>query len=218
MASKRRGGSKGKAGTARTAKAGKTGKPAPRGAQGRALPRPKPAPVRQAVPRSDGNGPLRLAAPKVTPFLWFDDDLEEAVAFYKTVFPDVRMWGVTRYGEAGPGPKGTVMAASFSIGGQEFGAINGGPVFRFSESVSFLIDCKDQAEVDHYWGRLTADGGQESQCGWLKDRFGLSWQVVPRRLTELLGHKDPRIAARAMQAMMPMRKIDIASIEAAAFS
>lgn len=153
--------------------------------------------------------------PAITPFLWFDDDLEDAVAFYKTVFPDVKMWGVTRYGEAGPGPKGKVMSASFSIAGQTFGAVNGGPVFQFNESVSFVIDCKDQAEIDHYWSKLTANGGQESQCGWLKDPFGVSWQVVPTRLAKMLADPDPAKAGRAMRAMLQMRKLDLATLEAA---
>lgn len=154
--------------------------------------------------------------PSIVPFLWFDDDLEEAAEFYADVFPGSRLVDVTRYGEAGPGPPGKVMSGTFEIAGHRFGAVNGGPVFQFNESVSFVIECKDQAEVDYYWSRLAGDGGQESQCGWLKDRFGLSWQVVPEILNKALSDKDPQRAARAMQAMLTMRKIDIAAIQAAA--
>jgi predicted 3-demethylubiquinone-9 3-methyltransferase (glyoxalase superfamily) len=154
--------------------------------------------------------------PSIVPFLWFDDDLEEAAEFYADVFPGSKLTNVTRYGEAGPGPKGKVMSGDFEIAGHRFGAVNGGPIFRFTEAVSFVIECKDQAEVDYYWSRLTADGGQESQCGWLKDRFGLSWQVVPEALNRALSDKDPQRAARAMKAMLTMRKIDIATIQAAA--
>ena len=164
-----------------------------------------PAPVAQPTRR-----------PSIVPFLWFDDDLEEAAEFYASVFPGSRLTNVTRYGDAGPGPKGKVMSGDFEIAGHRFGAVNGGPIFQFNESVSFVIECKDQAEVDYYWSRLTADGGQESQCGWLKDRFGLSWQVVPEVLNKALSDKDPKRAARAMQAMLTMRKIDIATIQAAA--
>ena len=182
--------------------------PKAKGARGTAKGARRPAKTAKVAPRVS-------TRPKLTPFLWFDDDLEEALAFYKATFPDVKVWGISRYPEGAPGPAGKVMSASFSIAGQEFGAINGGPAFRFTEAISFLIDCKDQAEVDSYWERLTADGGEESQCGWCKDRFGLSWQVIPRQLTAALGHRDPAKAQRAMQAMMPMRKIDVAAIEAA---
>ncbi len=154
--------------------------------------------------------------PKITPFLWFDNNAEEAARFYTSVFRNSKMGEVRRYGDAGPRPKGSVMVASFSIEGVEFTALNGGPHFKFNESVSFVVHCKTQEEVDEYWQKLTADGGQESQCGWLKDKFGMSWQITPDRLLELIGDKDPGKGQRAMQAMMQMKKIDIAKIEQAA--
>jgi predicted 3-demethylubiquinone-9 3-methyltransferase (glyoxalase superfamily) len=154
--------------------------------------------------------------PKITPFLWFDDKAEEAAKFYTSVFRNSKMGEVRRYGDAGPGPKGSVMIASFSIEGVEFTALNAGPQFKFNESISFVVHCKTQEEVDEYWSKLTADGGQESQCGWLKDKFGMSWQITPDRLLELIGDKDPGRSQRAMQAMMQMKKIDIAKIEQAA--
>ncbi|MBM6403863.1 VOC family protein [Phycicoccus sp. CSK15P-2] len=153
--------------------------------------------------------------PTITPSLWFDDDLEEAMAFYASVFPNSRVHDVVRYTEAGPGEPGTVVTATFDLDGTRFSGINGGPMFRFTEAVSFVVDCADQDEVDHYWSALT-DGGEESQCGWLKDRFGLSWQVVPRRLGELLSDPDPARAARATQAMLGMRRIVVSELEAAA--
>lgn len=163
-----------------------------------------------------GPGKQPTRKPDIMPFLWFDDDLEEAAEFYAGVFPGSRLVNVTRYGEAGPGPKGKVMSGEFDIAGNRFGAVNGGPIFQFNESVSFVIGCKDQAEVDYYWSRLTADGGRESACGWLKDKYGLSWQVTPEQLTQALSDRDPQRANRAMQAMLTMRKIDIATIQAAA--
>ncbi|HEY1801660.1 MAG TPA: VOC family protein [Terriglobales bacterium] len=152
---------------------------------------------------------------KITPFLWFDNNAEEAAKFYTSVFRNSKMGEVRRYGDAGPGPKGSVMIASFSIEGVEFTALNAGPQFKFNESISFVVHCKTQQEVDEYWSKLTADGGQESQCGWLKDKFGMSWQITPDRLLELIGDKNPGKAQRAMQAMMQMKKIDIAKIEEA---
>jgi len=152
---------------------------------------------------------------KINPFLWFDTQAEEAVKFYASVFKSSKIGTITRYGDAGPGPKGSVMTASINIEGIEFVALNAGPLFKFNESISFVINCEDQAEVDYYWEKLTA-GGEESMCGWLKDKFGLSWQVTPVRLIELVANKDPQKANRAMQAMMKMRKIDIATIEKAA--
>jgi predicted 3-demethylubiquinone-9 3-methyltransferase (glyoxalase superfamily) len=154
----------------------------------------------------------------ITPCLWFDTQAQEAANFYITVFPDSRITGITHYGEAGPRPADMVLTVEFELDGNPFTALNGGPEFSFSHAVSFQIDCADQAEVDRYWQALTADGGQEDMCGWLKDRYGLSWQVVPRRLVELLADPDPARAQRAMAAMMPMRKIVIAEIEAAADS
>jgi len=154
----------------------------------------------------------------ITPCLWFDTQAQEAANFYITIFPDSRITGITHYGEAGPRPADMVLTVEFELDGNPFTALNGGPEFSFSHAVSFQIDCADQAEVDRYWQALTADGGQEDMCGWLKDRYGLSWQVVPRRLVELLADPDPARAQRAMAAMMPMRKIVIAEIEAAADS
>jgi predicted 3-demethylubiquinone-9 3-methyltransferase (glyoxalase superfamily) len=152
--------------------------------------------------------------PKITPFLWFDNQAEEAANFYVSVFPNSKIKVVNRYGEAGPGPKGSVMTVGFDLDGQEFTALNGGPVFKISEADSFVIDCDGPAEVDHFWEKLT-DGGIEVQCGWLKDRYGVSWQVVPKQLLKALGDSDPARAKRAMQAMLTMKKIDIAKIEAA---
>ena len=160
--------------------------------------------------------PRPTRQPTITPFLWFDDDLEEAAAFYAKVFPGSKTGNVVRYGDAGPGPKGTVMSMDFEVAGHRFAGVNGGPVFQFNESVSFQVSCKDQAEVDYYWDALAGDGGTESQCGWLKDRFGLSWQVVPEQLTAALSDKDADRAQRAMQAMLTMRKIDVKAIQEAA--
>jgi len=152
--------------------------------------------------------------PKPHPFLWFDDQAEEAANFYVSIFPNSKILAASRYGEAGPGPKGQVMTIQFELDGQTFTALNGGPHFQFNEAVSFVIDCADQAEVDHYWDRLV-DGGTPSQCGWLKDRFGLSWQVVPTVLHALIGDTDPAKAQRATQAMLKMVKLDIAALKAA---
>jgi predicted 3-demethylubiquinone-9 3-methyltransferase (glyoxalase superfamily) len=149
--------------------------------------------------------------PKISPFLWFDTQAEEAATFYVSVFPRSRIVKVARYGEAGPGPAGSVMTVQFELDGQEIIALNGGPHFRFTEAISLAIDCKSQEEVDHFWSALTA-GGEESQCGWLKDRFGLSWQVTPTILTELTADPDPVRARKAMEAMMTMKKIDIAAL------
>jgi predicted 3-demethylubiquinone-9 3-methyltransferase (glyoxalase superfamily) len=153
--------------------------------------------------------------PAITPSLWFDDNLEEAAEFYTSVFPNSRIEGFNRYTEAGPGEPGTVVSGTFVLDGVRFIGINGGPHFHFTEAVSFTVNCKDQEEVDYYWDRLV-DGGEESQCGWLKDRFGLSWQIVPDRLYELLGDPDPARATAATQAMLGMRKIVIAELEQAA--
>ncbi|MEX5295510.1 VOC family protein [Kocuria sp. CPCC 205268] len=152
----------------------------------------------------------------LTPCLWFDTEAEEAANFYLTVFPRSRITGITHYGEAGPRPADMVLTVEFELDGNPFTALNGGPEFRFTEAVSFQIDCADQAEVDRYWDALTADGGEESMCGWLKDKYGLSWQVVPRRLVELLSDPDPGRAQRVMAAMMPMRRLVVADLEAAA--
>jgi predicted 3-demethylubiquinone-9 3-methyltransferase (glyoxalase superfamily) len=154
--------------------------------------------------------------PKLTTFLWFDNNAQEAVKFYTSIFKKSKAGAVHRYGEAGPGPKGSVVTAGFTLEGQEFIALNGGPMFKFNESVSFMIHCKTQKEVDYYWKKLLAGGGQESQCGWLKDKFGLSWQVTPDVLLRLLRDKDPARAARATQAMLKMKKIDIKKLQDAA--
>lgn len=152
---------------------------------------------------------------KIRPCLWFDNQAEEAMNHYLSIFKDGRVLSVTRCGESGPGPKGSVLVANFEIAGQQFIALNGGPHFKFNEAISLTVDCHSQAEVDELWDRL-CEGGAESQCGWLKDKFGLSWQIVPRRLIELFSEPDPARSARVMQAMLQMRKIDIAELEAAA--
>ncbi len=152
---------------------------------------------------------------KITPCLWFDTRGEEAAEFYTSIFENSRILDVIRYGEAGPGEAGKAMTVTFELDGQRFVALNGGPEFTFDEAISFQIDCKSQDEVDDYWSRL-GDGGEEGPCGWVKDRFGLSWQVVPTRLTELLSDPDPETSQRVMRAMLEMRKIDIAALEQAA--
>lgn len=156
----------------------------------------------------------------ITPFLWFDNNAEEAMKFYIKIFRGAgkkrsRVLTVDRYGDAGPGPKGTVMAASFLLNGQEFVALNGGPRFTFNESISFVITCKDQKETDYFWKHFSGNGGEESMCGWVKDRFGLWWQVVPKQLNDMLRHKDRTKANRAMMAMLQMKKIDIAAMKLA---
>jgi predicted 3-demethylubiquinone-9 3-methyltransferase (glyoxalase superfamily) len=153
---------------------------------------------------------------KITTCLWFDGQAEEAMNFYTSVFRNSKAGKVTRYGDGGPGPKGSVLTCSFELEGREFTTLNGGPHFKFTEAISLIVDCKDQAEVDYYWEKLTADGGAESQCGWLKDKFGLSWQIIPRRLMELLGDPDAGRAQRATEAMLKMQKIDVAELERAA--
>jgi predicted 3-demethylubiquinone-9 3-methyltransferase (glyoxalase superfamily) len=153
--------------------------------------------------------------PSITPSLWFDQDLEEAATFYTSVFPNSHIEGFNRCTDAGPGEPGSVLSGSFVLDGTRFIGINGGPQFPFSEAVSFTITCRDQDEVDYYWNRLT-DGGEESQCGWCKDRFGLSWQIVPDRLYQLVSDPDPACATAATKAMHGMRKIVIAELEQAA--
>jgi predicted 3-demethylubiquinone-9 3-methyltransferase (glyoxalase superfamily) len=152
--------------------------------------------------------------PRITPNLWFDTNGKEAAEFYCSVFPNSGIKNVSHYGEAGPRPAGTVLTVDFVLDGQEFTAINGGPDFPFTEAVSFLINCADQAEVDYYWDKLK-EGGEEVQCGWLKDKYGLSWQVVPEGLAELVTDPSER-GQRAMKAMFDMKKLDIAKIKAAA--
>lgn len=153
---------------------------------------------------------------KITPNLWFDMNAQDAAEFYVDVFEDGRILNVARYPEGSPGPAGEVMTVEWELQGQKFIGINGGPQFKFSEAVSFMVSCADQEEVDYYWGRLTADGGEEGQCGWLTDRFGLSWQVVPEGMDAVFGDPDPERAERAMQAMLKMSKLDVAALRAAA--
>jgi predicted 3-demethylubiquinone-9 3-methyltransferase (glyoxalase superfamily) len=154
--------------------------------------------------------------PKITPNLWFDTEAEEAAKFYCSVFPNSEIRNVSYYTESGPGPTGQVLTVDFVLDGQEYTGINGGPLFEFTEAVSLLVDCADQAEVDYYWERLLADGGEESMCGWLKDKFGLSWQVVPSEFNEIMSDPDPGRVDRAMKAMLQMRKLDVAKLRAAA--
>ncbi|QKW06142.1 VOC family protein [Streptomyces sp. NA04227] len=154
--------------------------------------------------------------PRITPNLWFDTNGKEAAEFYVSVFPNSRITNVTHYGDAGPRPAGTVLTVEFELDGQPYTALNGGPDFTFNEAISLLIDCKDQEEVDYYWDKLLADGGKPVQCGWLTDRYGLSWQVVPAELDRLIADPDKDRADRAMRAMLGQVKIDIAAIRAAA--
>ena len=151
---------------------------------------------------------------KIMPFLWFDDQAEEAMQHYVWIFRDSKVLGVTRYGDAGPGPKGSVMIAAFELEGQRFTALNGGPHFKFTEAVSFVVNCETQEEVDHFWDKL-GEGGQIQQCGWLKDKFGLSWQIVPSVLIELINDPDPEKARRVTETMLQMPKIDIAKLRQA---
>ena len=151
---------------------------------------------------------------KISPFLWFDQQAEEAARFYTSIFPNSAIRATTYYGEAGPGPKGSVMTMAFELDGQPFAALNGGPHFKFNESVSFVVNCESQEEVDYYWERL-GDGGQESQCGWLKDKFGLSWQIVPISFIEMLKDPSPERIQRVVQAMFTMKKLDLAKLEKA---
>ena len=151
---------------------------------------------------------------KITPFLWFDNNAEEAAKFYVSIFENSKITDTRRYGDAGPGPKGSVMTVTFQLDGQEFMALNGGPHFKFTEATSFFVKCKTQEEVDELWEKLSA-GGEKSRCGWLKDKFGLSWQIVPEALGELLAHPDPEKAKRAMNAMLQMDKIDIRKLKQA---
>jgi predicted 3-demethylubiquinone-9 3-methyltransferase (glyoxalase superfamily) len=146
--------------------------------------------------------------PKITPFLWFDTQAEEAAKFYCSVFPNSKILRTSYYGETGPGPKGSVMTVDFELDGQRFVGLNAGPIFKFTEAVSFVVDCKTQQDVDNYWEKLSA-GGEKSDCGWLKDRYGLSWQITPTLLTEALTDPDTKKRDRVMQAMMKMKKLEI---------
>ncbi len=152
---------------------------------------------------------------KITPFLWFNQEAEEAANLYVSLFKDSKILGISRYGDAGPGPKGSAMVVDFQLAGLRFKAMNGGPHFKFTEAISLAVSCDSQEEVDTLWSRLTANGGQESQCGWLKDRYGLSWQIVPARFTQMMQDKDPKRTQRVMQAMLTMKKFDIARLEEA---
>jgi len=152
---------------------------------------------------------------KITPFLWFDKQAEEAANFYVSLFKDSKILNVARYGEGAPGPKGTAMTVDFVLEGQRFTALNGGPMFKFTEAVSFFVNCETQAEVDRLWNKLTNNGGQESQCGWLKDKYGLSWQIIPTNLGKMLSDPDPVKAGRVMTAMLKMKKINIEELERA---
>jgi predicted 3-demethylubiquinone-9 3-methyltransferase (glyoxalase superfamily) len=152
---------------------------------------------------------------KITTFLTYNDQAEEAVKLYTSIFKNSKIVSMSRYGDAGPMPKGTVMSAEFEIEGQPFAALNGGPSFKFAEGMSLLVSCENQAEVDSYWEKLTADGGAEGRCGWLTDKFGVSWQIIPRVLSERLNDRDPAKAGRVMNAMLQMNKIDIAKLEEA---
>ena len=151
---------------------------------------------------------------KITPFLWFDGKAEEAMNFYSSIFKNSKIGRITRYGDAGPGPKGAVMSGTFQLDGQEFMALNGGPQFKFTEAISFFVNCETQEEVDELWEKLS-DGGQKSRCGWLKDKYGLSWQIIPSALGEMLGDKDPEKSRWVMKAMLQMDKIDIKGLEQA---
>ena len=152
---------------------------------------------------------------KITTFLWFNNDAEEAANYYTTIFKNSKILDVSRYGDVGPGPKGSVMIVKFQLAGQEFVALNGGPQFKFTEAISLMVNCDNQQEIDELWRKLTT-GGQESQCGWLKDKFGLSWQIVPTELGKLMSAKDPAKANRVMQALLQMKKLDIAKLQQAA--
>src|SRR5450631_270479 len=151
---------------------------------------------------------------KITPFLWFDDKAEEAMNFYVSIFKNSKIGRISRYGDAGPGPKGTVISATFHLEGQEFFALNGGPQFKFTPAISFFVDCKTQEEVDELWEKLSA-GGRKDKCGWLTDKYGLSWQIIPSALGEMLQDKDPEKSKRVMRTMLQMTKIDIAGLKQA---
>lgn len=155
-----------------------------------------------------------MAVQRITPFLWFDSQAEEAANFYCSIFPNSKIAKVARYTDAGPGPAGSAMTVEFQLDGQTFVGLNGGPVFKFTEAVSFVVNCQNQEEVDFYWQKLTA-GGSEVQCGWLKDKFGLSWQIVPTAMFQFLSGPDPARSSRAMKAMFKMKKLDIAALKQA---
>jgi predicted 3-demethylubiquinone-9 3-methyltransferase (glyoxalase superfamily) len=149
---------------------------------------------------------------KITPFLWFDNQAEEAANFYVSIFKNSKVTGLSRYGDTGPGPKGSVMVAEFELDGQQFSALNGGPQFKFTEAISLMVNCESQEEVDYFWEKLAEGGGQEVECGWLKDKYGLAWQITPTKLIEYLKDDDQEKVDRVMAAMMKMKKIDIAML------
>lgn len=151
---------------------------------------------------------------KINPFLWFNNEAEEAANFYVSIFKNSGVNKIVRYGKAGPGPEGSVMTVAFELEGQEFTALNGGPVFKFTEAISFVVNCKSQDEVDYYWDKLT-EGGEEGVCGWLKDKYGLSWQIVPTLMVEMMSDPDPEKAKRVTEAMLQMVKIDIKTLKTA---
>ena len=159
---------------------------------------------------------MAIAKQKITPFLWFDEEAEEAVNFYLSVFKNGQIETMTRYGPEGPGPEGSVMTIAFKLDGVPFVALNGGPNFKFTEAVSFVVNCETQAEVDYFWGKLVEGGGSHIQCGWLKDRYGLAWQIVPAVFWTLISDRDPGRVQRVMHAMMHMGKMDIENLEQAA--
>ncbi|MDQ6624226.1 MAG: VOC family protein [Verrucomicrobiota bacterium] len=152
---------------------------------------------------------------RITPFLWFDTQAEEAARFYASIFKNSKIVGITHYGDDGPGPKGSVMTVAFELNGEKFVALNGGPHFKFTEAVSFVINCETQDEIDYFWEKLTADGGSEVQCGWLKDKFGLSWQVVPEVFWKWAEERDSAGFERAMHALMEMKKLDLPTLQRA---
>jgi predicted 3-demethylubiquinone-9 3-methyltransferase (glyoxalase superfamily) len=166
---------------------------------------------RQEVDFNREDSPMQ----KIVTFLWFDNRAEEAANFYVSLFNNSKLGKISRYGDAGPGPKGSAMGVAFQLEGQEFFALNGGPHFKFTPAISLFVNCETQAEVDDLWAKLSA-GGRTDRCGWLQDKFGLSWQIIPKVLGELLGHKDPQIAQRSMQAMLQMTRIDIQKLQQAA--
>jgi predicted 3-demethylubiquinone-9 3-methyltransferase (glyoxalase superfamily) len=156
-----------------------------------------------------------MSPQRIKTYLWFDHEAEEAANLYTSIFKDSKILNVARYGDAGPGPKGTAMTVNFQLEGQEYIALNGGPMYKFTEAISLLVDCETQEEVDRLWNKLTADGGEESMCGWLKDRFGLSWQIIPTALFRLMSDPDPEKSRRVMEAMLQMKKIDVPTLERA---
>jgi predicted 3-demethylubiquinone-9 3-methyltransferase (glyoxalase superfamily) len=168
------------------------------------------------VPQTRNEDRTESRPQKITTFLWFDNNAEEAANFYVSVFKNSRILETSYYTEVGPGPKGSVMTISFELDGQHFTALNGGPQFKFTEAISLVVNCESQEEVDYYWNKLAADGGQEIDCGWVKDKYGLSWQITPVALMRLLTQSDPATVDRVMRAMMQMKKLDLKKLEQAA--